>query len=522
MRRFIGDGIFCAVIIILCLALGLPRYRLEIDLGDEGFLAYSAVRVMEGQVPNRDFVSLQPPLSFYTLAAVFKFFGTSLVSLRAMGLCIYTLIPVVLYAISRQMAGRVLSLSAALPATILGMAFFNFVPYAVWQGELAALLAVFFLMRAAVTGRRRWSILAGAVNAATLMLRHDQGFYLIIAVTVYILALKFASRNIVDRPNTGRMLVFWGGTMAAIMLPLVIYWFACGAAPYMFKQLVVFLLTTYAKTSSLPLPMFVPGRSFMNNLLIGLFYVPPVVEFFAAIWLVSFVVRRRFYTEHSYIAFILVVSILFYLQSLTRSDIYHLLITFAPFFVLCAWSAGAVSKAAGDAVGKLYDSRLAAVFSRRVVFVAAGLTAGGVLVYVEPVFLAYPAEATREVLLERGGVRLSLERADSLEDLMKMVQKEAEPSRSILSLPYQPMFYFLSGCHNPTRWNYLWPGDQTSEEHQAFISQAKNDPPAVVMILGESDVQSYAPAIIDYVHSEYKVGYDFGGLTVYFPLERKL
>jgi hypothetical protein len=68
----------------------------------------------------------------------------------------------------------------------------------------------------------------------------------------------------------------------------------------------------------------------------------------------------------------------------------------------------------------------------------------------------------------------------------------------------------------------LWPGDQTSEEHQAFISQAKNDPPAVVMILGESDVQSYAPAIIDYVHSEYKVGYDFGGLTVYFPLERKL
>ena len=32
------------------------------------------------RVPNRDFVSLQPPLSFYTVAAAFKLFGTSLVS----------------------------------------------------------------------------------------------------------------------------------------------------------------------------------------------------------------------------------------------------------------------------------------------------------------------------------------------------------------------------------------------------------------------------------------------------------
>jgi len=521
MRRFIGDGICCAVIIILCLGLGLPRYRFEIDLGDEGFLAYGAVRVMEGQVPNRDFVSLQPPLSFYTLAAMFKLFGTSLVSLRAMGLCIYVLIPVVLYAILRQVGGRILSLAAALPATVLGIDFFNFVPYAVWQGELAAILAVFFLIRAAVTGRRRWSILAGAANVATLLLRHDQGVYLIVAAIAYIFALRFASRDAVSKPDTGRMLRFWAGTMAVIMLPLVIYWFASGAAGYMFKQLVVFLLTRYTKTSSLPLPMFVAGRPFMNNLLIGLFYVPAVIEFLAAIWLLRLVVRRHFYIEHSHIAFILVLSMFFYLQALTRSDIYHSLITLPPFFILCAWFIGALSKAVGDAVGKSYDSQLAAVFSRRVVFVAAGLIAGGFLLYVKPAFLTWPAEATRDVLLDRGGVRLSLQRAGSLEDIIKMVQREAEPNRSILCLPYQPMFYFLSGRHNPTRWNYLWPGDQTPEEHQALINQAKSDPPAIVVIVYESDMQNYAPAIIDYVHSEYKVAYDFGGLTVYSPLCRE-
>jgi len=521
MRRFIGDGVCCAVIITLCLALGLPRYRFEIDLGDEGFLAYGAVRVMEGQVPNRDFVSLQPPLSFYTVAAMFKLFGTSLVSLRAMGLCIYVLIPVVLYAISRQVGGRILSLSAALPATVLGIDFFNFVPYAVWQGELTALLAVFFLIRAAITGRRRWSILAGAANSATLLLRHDQGVYLIVAVIIYIFALKFASRDAVSKPDTGRILRFWAGTMAAIMLPLVIYWLACGVAPYMFKQLVVFLLTRYAETSSLPLPKFVAGRPFINNLLIGLFYVPPVIEFLAAIWLLRLVIRRHFYIEHSRIAFILVLSMLFYLQSLTRTDIYHFLITIAPFFVLCGWSVRAVSKAVGDTVGKFYGSQLAAVVSGRGVLVAAGLIVGGVLLYVKPVFLPCPAEATREVLLDRGGVCLTLQRAGSLEDIVKMLQKKAKLSQSILCLPYQPMFYFLSGRHNPTRWNYIWPGDQTPEEHQALINQAKSDPPAVVVIIYESDIQSYAPAIIDYVHREYKATYDIGVLTVYSPLGRE-
>src|SRR5512143_2647182 len=251
MKRFTGDLVCCVVIVIICLTWGLPRYCCSIDLRDEGFVAYGAVRVMEGQVPNLDFVSLQPPLSFYSAAAVFKLFGTSLASLRVAGLFIYILIPMVLYAISRQAAGRILSLAAAFPATVLGISYSNFVPYAVWQGELAALLTVFFLIRAAATGSRRWSILAGAANAAALLLRHDQGIYLIIATIVYFFALRHASRDPEGKANADRMLVFWAGSMTIILSPLMVYWFFVGAATAMFQQLFVFLLSQYAKTSSL-------------------------------------------------------------------------------------------------------------------------------------------------------------------------------------------------------------------------------------------------------------------------------
>src|ERR1051326_4961665 len=81
-----GDSLCVVLLSSLGLVIGLPRYRWGIGLGDEGFVAYGAERVSQGQMPNRDFVSVQPPLSFYTAAGAFKIFGKSLVSLRILGL----------------------------------------------------------------------------------------------------------------------------------------------------------------------------------------------------------------------------------------------------------------------------------------------------------------------------------------------------------------------------------------------------------------------------------------------------
>ena len=515
MKRSIGDVACCAVIIVLCLYAGLPRYRCRVDFRDEGFLAYGAVRVMEGQVPNRDFVSLQPPLSFYSIAAVFKLFGTSLASLRAAGLVVYILIPVVLYAITRHRAGKILSLATALPAAVFGIAYFHFVPYAVWQGELAALLTIFFLLRAAATELRRWSILAGVANAATVLLRHDQGAYLIGAVIVYFFAVRFTERDAVGRRTADRMILFWAASMAATMLPLIVYWISLGAAASMVKQLVVFPLTRYAATSSLSFPAFVAGSSLTKNLSVALFYIPPVIELLATIWLLRLLIRRCFSVEHSQITFILAVSIFFYLQALTRSDMYHLLITLPPLFVLCGWLVGVLSNATEAAVQKRHGQFLA-LFSKRAVPVAAGLIVGPFLLVMMPIFLPSPAGASRQLLLDRGGVYLNPEDAEHLERIVKILQSKAAPDKPILALPYNPMFYFLTERRNPTRWNYLWPGDQTPEEHQALINQARSDPPEAV-VLEREYMLYYAPLIVDYVHTEYDLAYTAGKLRIYFP-----
>lgn len=520
MKRFAGDAACCLAIVAISLVLGLSRYRDGIDLGDEGFLAYGAVRVLEGQMPNRDFVSLQPPLSFYTVATVFKLFGISLISLRTLGLCIYVLIPVLVYALSRHLTGRGMALAAAVPATVLGMPFFSFVPFAVWHGVIATLTVAVLFMRATATSQRWWALLAGLTTALVILSRHDQGFYVSVAVLAYALALKFAKWDTIDRPHIGQMLGFWAAGVAALMLPLGVYWLLSGAVPYMFKQIILFPLTTYAKTSSLPMPVFRLGQPLQQNVLVALFYLPPVVEGLATVWLLVRLLRRRFYVEHASVAFILVLSTLFYCQVLTRSDLHHPLITLAPFFVLCVVVIGAASNAVGSVIGRMYGRQVSFFGAAAVLFVA-GAIGMWFLLYTKPVFIRSLKQPSRTLLLDRGGVRLGARHAYLLEDVIKMIQEYTDPDRSILCLPYHPMFYFLSARRNPTRWNYLWPGDQAPDDHQALIKQAQNDPPAVVMIIRRSEVQRFAPAIIDYVHSEYRVARNLGGLTLYLPVDQE-
>ena len=51
--------LLCAMLLVSsALAIAYPRWRAGIDWRDEGLLAYGAVRVIEGEIPHRDFVSL--------------------------------------------------------------------------------------------------------------------------------------------------------------------------------------------------------------------------------------------------------------------------------------------------------------------------------------------------------------------------------------------------------------------------------------------------------------------------------
>ncbi len=502
-RSWPADLVCIFLLISVCLAIGLPRYRGGIDWADEGFLAYGAVRVMEGQVPNRDFVSLQPPLSFYTVAAAFKLFGTSLASLRLLGLSIYVLIPLLIYAIARNFMNAAFSAVAALPATIFGIPYFGFVPFAVWQGIVVTLAAVTLYIQALATKRYWLAFSAGVLTTFSVFLRHDQAAYAVVSILILLIGLCCAKDAPTSTAELKRVFALWLISGATVAFGFAVFWWREGALPEMFKQLIILPLTVYGKTSSLPFPRFNSQSPLSQNAVTLLYYAPPIVEILAVIWIVRQIARRRFYRREAFLTFLTAWSALFFCQVLTRSDFGHLLLTLPPFFILTAY---------GISILLAQFRRVIAKISISILTAAAAIC---FLCLTSAVALPDLRKFNEVLELDRGGVRIDNGRFVS--DFVRRVQQYVPPDRSILCLPYLPMFYFLCERRNPTRWNYLWPGDQTLQDHQNLVDQAKNDPPAVIFITAGDKMVSIPPAILAYVHREYRHAGDMGYVAVYLP-----
>jgi hypothetical protein len=181
-----------------------------------------------------------------------------------------------------------------------------------------------------------------------------------------------------------------------------------------------------------------------------------------------------------------------------------LLITLPPFFLLTAYCWRIVLHLLGEwRIVKIAASIIAAVAVACFLWI------------IHPVSLPDVAKQNETLDLNRGGVRV--EKGAVATAFIRQIQGDVPATRSILALPYQPMFYFLCERRNPTRWNYLWPGDQTRRDHELLIEQAKRDPPAIVLLTHEEEMVPYAPAILDYVRREYSKSGSLGPLTVYLP-----
>lgn len=499
-RTLLYDAGSIALLLVLCLTVAWPRWRAQIEWGDEGFLAYSAVRVLHGEVPHRDFVSLQPPLSFYLPAMALELFGPSLRTLRALGVALNILLSLLVYAAARQLLRPALALAAAIPIVFLSIACYGFVPYAMWQGITVTMAAAAVYLAAVRTGRRAAAGVAGVLTAVALFLRHDQALYFALAVAVF----AFALRQTVERRNSTRLFIYWLSGLAIVGLLLTSLAWVWGALPEMFQQLVVFPLTTYAKTSSLAFPHLQSATSVPAAGELVLFFLPPVIVAASVVWLLLKWWRRRFDFTAATGCFLTAWAGLFYCQVLIRSDLNHLLITLPPLFLLIAYD----WKTLLDLIAKR-------AWPRRLLSVFAALAVAWFVWTVAAAILPDPSKATELLDLDSGG--LKLENGRWLTDFVRGVQAYVPPERSILSLPYEPMLYFICQRHNPTRWNYIWPGDQTAAEHSALIGQAERDPPAVVFITGENDMALYASDILDYVHSHYRRAGEFGSLAVYLP-----
>jgi len=166
---------------------------------DEGALAQAAERVLDGQLPHRDFAELYTGgLSFFD-ALAFRVLGINLLALR------YAMLPFYAgwVAATYYCASRLVSPLSAFVVTALAVVWTvpNY-PAAMpsWYNLFFATYGAAALLRFMETGGRRWLVAAGVMGGFSMLIKVT-GLYYVVACLLWLVAHEALGRPAVTHPG---------------------------------------------------------------------------------------------------------------------------------------------------------------------------------------------------------------------------------------------------------------------------------------------------------------------------------
>jgi hypothetical protein len=477
-----------------------------IDLGDEGFLAHNAQRVMQGELPHRDFYSLQGPLSSFLAAAWSSIFGLSFLKLRLFGVVLHAVMVLLTYAIARRFSGPAWAFAAGALAVITGLPHMHFAPLAVWQGITLSLAAIALALQSIRRPDGKLAVASGVAAGLSVLARHDQGAYLVIAILVLAAALR-AVHGTRLAPGPRFRLGAWMLGASLIAAPAVLFFWASGALPAMWEQLVLFPLTRYGATSALPMPNLDQEGPTGSLLAFVAFRFGPLLAL-VGLALIAIRWRRAGYGEGEAIGLFLTSwALLFHMQVTVRSDLAHLVLTLSPVLVLLAWLPGYAMRALGMAEQRTLW---------KPIIPAAGTIGFASMFIIAWHMLLPPTEVhAQPITSEQAGIFEN--DAAETNAVLASIMEHSAPGDALLALPYHPAYYVLADRRNPTRWGYHWPGDRTDAELAQLIAQCEQDMPAVVVIHDRDSTATYLGPVVEWVEAHYEPIQPGADPVIYLP-----
>jgi len=149
----------------------------DVGIYDEGIMLTGAMRVVQGALPHRDFYANYGPGQFFTLAAIFKLFGPSILVERIWDLVVKAGIAFLVNVIASNLMERLFA-TAVTAACILWLAVLGFPSYPVWPSLFFILLGILPLFRL-FDGRYSVAglLAAGLCIGFVVLFRYDVGFF---------------------------------------------------------------------------------------------------------------------------------------------------------------------------------------------------------------------------------------------------------------------------------------------------------------------------------------------------------
>ncbi|MCS7061749.1 MAG: glycosyltransferase family 39 protein [Anaerolineae bacterium] len=260
--RVLALVLFLGGAAVLYLQPGLSRW---LNIYDEGLMVYGAVRVMDGQIPYRDFWGMYSPGQFYVLAGLFRLFGPSILVERWWDLLVRAALACVVF----FLAWRLSSWPAALLVwllTVLWLEHFGFFGYPMFTGLLMIFLSCLPLITGLQTttaerSRQRGLMLAGVCAGVAAWFRHDLAVYAVAAQGFVIVAQRMFSAPVRStwraRLASGlRNGLMYGGGLLTAIAPAALFLLVTVPIGELAHQLLVFPLTIFPRVRWLPYPPF--------------------------------------------------------------------------------------------------------------------------------------------------------------------------------------------------------------------------------------------------------------------------
>ena len=200
-----------ARLLVLCLVMIIAGTYVGVRVGqswiavDDGTLAQSAVRVLQGQLPHSDFVEVYTGGLSFIHAAAFRVFGVNLLSLR---ICVFLFflawVPAV-YSIALRFTPPLTAGMVALLA--IAWSFPNYeAAMPSWYNLFFATFGAAALLHYLEVRTRRWLFIAGLCGGISILIKVI-GFYYIAGVLLF---LAFLEQSDNDNAQQGTEKKSWG------------------------------------------------------------------------------------------------------------------------------------------------------------------------------------------------------------------------------------------------------------------------------------------------------------------------
>ena len=161
---------------------------------DEGIVLQGAQRILQGQVPYRDFFAFVTPGSYYWTALLFKIFGSSILVGRVALIVCGGLFSVLSYLLARRVCAPWSALLAAYFVTLTCLPY-RFLVLHNWDSTLLAYLALYSAVWFIEKPHCTWAFALGSFAALTCLFEQSRGAGLVLGLGMGFLILRWSSRD---------------------------------------------------------------------------------------------------------------------------------------------------------------------------------------------------------------------------------------------------------------------------------------------------------------------------------------